>query len=87
MEGKAVAYLVTSRMGLHTASKKYLSIYLKPDAVLPEFSMEAILTAAGAVEGKAKGILPAKERARRKKLNEENGRVKASKAASETRTL
>ena len=87
LEAEAVAYLVTSRMGLHTASKKYLSIYLKPDAVLPEFSMEAILTAAGAVEGMAKGILPAKERARRKKLKEENGRVKASKAASETSKL
>lgn len=67
LEAEAVAYLVSSRFGLHTASKKYLSLYLKPDAVLPDFSMEAILTAAGAVEDMANGKLPGKERARRRR--------------------
>jgi Zn-dependent peptidase ImmA (M78 family) len=67
LEAEAVAYLVASRFGLHTASQKYLSLYLKPHAVLPEFSMEAILTAAGAVEDIARGKLPGKERARRRR--------------------
>ena len=65
LEAEAVAYLVSSRFGLHSASEKYLSLYLKPDAVLPRFSMEAILTAAGAIEEMANGRLPARERTRR----------------------
>jgi len=74
LEAEAVAYLVTSRMGLYTASKKYLSLYLQPGATLPPYSMETILTAAGAVELMAKGQLPGKERARRRKAVESKQR-------------
>lgn len=70
MEAEAVAYLVASRRKLTTASKKYLSLYLKPGTVLPAFSLEHILKAAGAIEEMVDGDFPAKERARRKKAGE-----------------
>jgi hypothetical protein len=76
LEAEAVAYLVTSRIGLYTASKKYLSIYLQPGVTLPPYSMETILTAAGAVELMAKGKLPGKERARRKRAGESKPKQK-----------
>ncbi|MDZ4403891.1 ImmA/IrrE family metallo-endopeptidase [Prosthecobacter sp.] len=74
LEAEAVAYLVASRRKLHTASKKYLSHYLHPNAALPPISLEHILKAAGAVEEMAGGKLPAKERARRKKVIESKPR-------------
>ena len=74
LEAEAVAYLVASRFKLNTASKKYLSLYLKPGVTLPPYSMETILTAAGAVELMAKGQLPGKERARRRKAAESKPR-------------
>lgn len=70
LEAEAVAYLVASRFRLNTASQKYLSIYLTPGVTLPPYSMETILTAAGAVELMAKGQLPGKERARRRRAIE-----------------
>jgi len=82
LEAEAVAYLVASRMGLITASKKYLSIYLQAGAELPKYSMETILTAAGAVELMAKGKLPGKERARRKRVADSKPPVKQAKPAS-----
>lgn len=69
-------------MGLITASKKYLSIYLQAGAELPKYSMETILTAAGAVELMAKGKLPGKERARRKRVADSKPPVKQAKPAS-----
>ncbi len=74
LEAEAVAYLVASRFRLNTASQKYLSIYLTPGVTLPPYSMETILTAAGAVELMAKGQLPGKERARRRKAVESKPR-------------
>ncbi len=71
LEAEAVAHLVASRFGLRTASKKYLSLYLTSEAALPQFSMESILTAAGAVEDLARGRLPGKERSRRKRAKNE----------------
>ncbi len=76
MEAEAVAYLVASRRNLQTASKKYLSLYLQPDSVLPPFSLEHILKAAGAIEEMAAGKLPAKERSR---LKRESDRKKSQK--------
>ncbi len=75
LEAEAVAYLVASRFKLNTASKKYLSLYLTPGVTLPPYSMEIILTAAGAVELMAKGKLPGKERSRRRK--EADGKPRA----------
>lgn len=77
LEAEAVAYLVASRRKLHTASKKYLSLYLHPNATLPPISLEHILKAAGAIEEMAGGKFPAKERARRKKAREVKPRRKA----------
>jgi hypothetical protein len=42
--------------------------------MLPPYSMETIITAAGAVELMAKGQLPGKERARRRKAVESKPR-------------
>ena len=75
LEAEAVAYLVASRFRLNTASQKYLSIYLTPGVTLPPYSMETILTAAGAVELMAKGQLPGKERARRKRVADGKPRI------------
>lgn len=74
LEAEAVAYLVASRRKLYTASTKYLSLYLHPNATLPPISLEHILKAAGAIEEMAGGKLPAKERARRKKAGESKPR-------------
>lgn len=79
LEAEAVAHLVASRRNLHTASKKYLSLYLQPGTVLPSFSLEHILKAAGAIEELANGKFPAKERARRKKAGESKPRAKLPK--------
>lgn len=76
MEAEAVAYLVASRRKLQTASSKYLSGYLRPGTVLPKFSLEHILKAAGAIEEMVDGKLPSRERARKKKAGEVKPRRK-----------
>jgi hypothetical protein len=76
MEAEAVAYLVASRRKLQTASSKYLSGYLRPGTVLPSFSLEHILKAAGAIEEMVDGKLPSRERARKKKAGEVKPRRK-----------
>lgn len=77
MEAEAVAYLVAMRRKLQTASSKYLSGYLRPRTVLPSFSLEHILKAAGAIEEMVGGKFPARERARRKKAGITKPRRKA----------
>ncbi len=85
MEAEAVAKLVASRYGLTTASEKYLSSHLKPEAVLPKFSLEHILTAANTVEELAKGKLPSREKAQRQRLRAK-ARREAAKAAAKAAT-
>ena len=54
-EAEAVAYLVTDRMGLDIGSAGYLAAYLEPRRELPNYSLEAVLKAAGKVEEMAAG--------------------------------
>jgi hypothetical protein len=54
-EAEAVAYLVTERMALDIGSAAYLCGYLKDDKPLPNYSLEAVLKAAGKVEEMATG--------------------------------
>lgn len=50
LEAEAVAYLVTERLNLDIGSMQYLAGFLKSDAPLPNYSLEAVLKAAGKLE-------------------------------------
>lgn len=50
LEAEAVAYLVTERLHLDIGSVKYLAGYLKDDSQLPNYSLDAVLKAAGKIE-------------------------------------
>ena len=54
-EAESVAYLVTDRMNLDIGSEVYLSGYLTDDGPLPDYSLEAVLKAAGKIEEMASG--------------------------------
>ena len=49
-EAEAVAYFVTDRMNLDIGSVSYLAGYLKPGQPLPNYSLDAVLKAAGKIE-------------------------------------
>ena len=49
-EAEAVAYFVTERMNLDIGSVSYLASYLKPGQPLPNYSLDAVLKAAGKIE-------------------------------------
>lgn len=49
-EAEAVAYLVTLRMNLDIGSTQYLAGYLQENAPLPDYSLDAVLKAAGKIE-------------------------------------
>ena len=50
LEAETVAYLVTERMNIDIGSEQYLAGYLKEDKELPDYSLEAVLKAAGKLE-------------------------------------
>lgn len=50
LEAEAVAYLVTERLQLDIGSVQYLAGYLKNDGQLPNYSLDAVLKAAGKIE-------------------------------------
>lgn len=54
-EAEAVAYFVTLRMNLDIGSAAYLAGYLKNGCTLPDYSLDAILKAAGKIEEMADG--------------------------------
>ena len=64
-EAEAVAYLVTDRMALDIASEAYLSGYLKDDQPLPNYSLDAVLKAAGKVEEMVAGRFHLKQKAKK----------------------
>ncbi len=49
-EAEAVAYLVTERLALDIGSAEYLSGYLGADQATPDYSLDAVLKAAGKIE-------------------------------------
>lgn len=49
-EAEAVAYFVTDRFNLDIGSVSYLASYLKPGHPLPNYSLDAVLKAAGKIE-------------------------------------
>jgi hypothetical protein len=49
-EAEAVAYLVTDRLNLDIGSVQYLAGYLSDDKPLPNYSLDAVLSAVGKVE-------------------------------------
>lgn len=59
LEAEAVAWLVCQRCQIWPASARYLSGHLAPGNELPEYSLEALLVAAGAVEQMIRGRVPA----------------------------
>ncbi len=80
LEAEAVAYLVGRRRGLKLASSKYLSLYLRPGAALPPFSLEHILTSTAAVEEMVKGHIPNREKSRRKRVEQARRRAEQKKS-------
>lgn len=54
-EAEAVAYLVATRMALDVGSETYLAYYFARDQRLPNYSLDAVLKAAGKVEEMAAG--------------------------------
>ena len=54
-EAEAVAYIVAERMVLDIGAVEYLAGYLQNDQELPDYSLEAVLKAAGKVEEMAAG--------------------------------
>jgi hypothetical protein len=50
IEAEAVAFLVTSRLGLQGASARYVSRYLKDDRIPPSVSLDLIAKVAGRIE-------------------------------------
>ncbi len=54
-EAEAVAYFVTLRMNLDIGSDAYLAGYLQENLRLPDYSLDAILKAAGKIEEMAQG--------------------------------
>jgi len=64
-EAEAVAYFVTDRMGLDIGSAGYLAEYLQDSQTLPNYSLEAILKAAGKVEEMAAGRFRLKQKAKK----------------------
>jgi hypothetical protein len=63
-EAEAVAYLVTDRMALDIGAFEYLAGYLSEDRRLPDYSLEAVLKAAGKVEEMAAGRFRLKRKKR-----------------------
>lgn len=49
-EAEAVAYLVTDRLNLDIGSVRYLAGYLDDGQALPNYSLDAVLTATGKIE-------------------------------------
>lgn len=64
-EAEAVAYLVTDRMNLDIGSVAYLSGYLAPGKPLPDYSLDAILKAAGKIEEMAAGRFRLKKKSKK----------------------
>lgn len=54
-EAEAVAYLVTDRMNLDIGSTGYLSGYLSETKPIPNYSLDAVLKAAGKIEEMLQG--------------------------------
>jgi hypothetical protein len=54
-EAEAVAYIIAERMALDIGAVEYLAGYLQNDQELPDYSLEAVLKAAGKVEEMAAG--------------------------------
>jgi hypothetical protein len=50
IEAESVSFLVCQRFGLETTSKTYLSDYIKKNELLPNISMEKILTVSNYIE-------------------------------------
>lgn len=67
LEAEAVAWLVCQRFRVMPASASYLSRQLQDGSALPVFSLDAILVAAGAIEEMAKGNLPGRLRAEKRR--------------------
>jgi hypothetical protein len=61
-EAEAVAYLVTDRMNLDVGSVEYLAGYLREDQLLPDYSLDCVLKAAGKVEEMAAGLFRPKKK-------------------------
>ncbi len=62
-EAEAVAYMVTDRLNLDIGSVSYLSGYLGQNRPLPDYSMDAVLKAAGRIEEMLSGkFRPKKKR-------------------------
>ena len=49
-EAEAVAYLVTDRLSLDIGSVAYLSGYLAPESLAPDYSLDVVLKVAGKIE-------------------------------------
>jgi hypothetical protein len=64
-EAEAVAYLVTDRMNLDIGSVRYLAGYLEAEQRLPNYSLDAVLKAAGKVEEMAAGRFRLKQKAKK----------------------
>ena len=60
-EAEFVAYLVTDRLNLDIGSVSYLAGYLQDDQVLPEYSLDTVLIAAGKIEDMIRGTFRAKK--------------------------
>ena len=54
-EAEAVAHLVTDRLNLDIGSVQYLAGYLSDDKLLPNYSLDAVLKAAGKIEEMLQG--------------------------------
>lgn len=58
IEAEAVAYIVSTRLGLRPSSEAYLCTYLRDGSIPPSVSMELITKTAGRIEGMTKHKLP-----------------------------
>jgi hypothetical protein len=63
LEAEAVAHLVTDRLNLDIGSVQYLAGYLSDDKPLPDFSLDAVLKAAGKIEEMLRGTFRVRRRA------------------------
>lgn len=60
-EAEFVAYLVTDRLNLDIGSAGYLAGYLDDTKALPDYSLDAVLTAAGKIEDMIRGTFRPKK--------------------------
>ena len=56
-EAESVSYLVCQRMGLETASEKYLADYVGSHGEVPPISLECVMKAAGLIERMGRDIM------------------------------